>query len=189
MIFFRFYLILSLNSIYFPIFRIVKTNLKMKNLILVRHAKSSWEAPLKDKDRPLNNRGILDAHFVADKAIAYLPKTFVIWSSTAKRASETATIFTQTFSCPLESIIIKDDLYTFEASQLEKIIKSCNNLYDCVILFGHNEAITDFVNKFGDIAIFNVPTAGMVFIEFESISWENIKNGKTVKTIFPKDFK
>lgn len=161
----------------------------MKNLILIRHAKSSWEAPLRDKDRPLTNRGILDAHSVAEKSITHLPKKFLIWSSTAKRASETAMIFTQTFSCPLESIILKDDLYTFDVNQLERIIKSCNNLNDCVILFGHNEAITDFVNKFGSIEIFNVPTSGMVSIEFESNSWENIKNGKTVKTIFPKDFK
>ena len=78
----------------------------MKNLILIRHGKSSWEAPLNDKDRPLISRGILDAHFVAEKTIPYLPKTFIIWSSTAKRASETALIFTQTFSCPIESIII-----------------------------------------------------------------------------------
>jgi phosphohistidine phosphatase len=161
----------------------------MKNLILIRHAKSSWEAPLKDKDRPLTNRGILDAHFVAQQTIEHLPKAFVIWSSTAKRARETAMIFTQTFSCPLESIIFKDDLYTFEASQLEKIVKNCNDLYDCVILFGHNEAITDFVNKFGNTEIFNVPTSGMVSIEFEGNAWGNLKNGKTIKTIFPKDFK
>lgn len=158
----------------------------MKNLILIRHAKSSWEAPLKDKDRPLTNRGILDAHFVAEKTIEHLPKTFLIWSSTAKRASETAMIFTQTFSCPLESIIFKDDLYTFEVNQLERIVKSCNDFYECVILFGHNEAITDFVNKFGSTKIFNVPTAGMVSIEFESSSWENIKNGKTIKLFIQK---
>ena len=161
----------------------------MKNLILIRHGKSSWEAPLNDKDRPLISRGIFDAHFVAEKTIPYLPKTFIIWSSTAKRASETALIFTQTFSCPIESIIFKDDLYTFEVIQLEKIVKNCNDLYDCVILFGHNEAITDFVNKFGDNIILNVPTAGMVSIQFETNSWETIKNGETIKTIFPKDFK
>jgi phosphohistidine phosphatase len=161
----------------------------MKNLILVRHAKSSWDAPLKDIDRPLTTRGIIDAHFVAEKTLQYLPKTFVIWSSNAKRATETAIIFTQTFSCPLDSIIFKADLYSFEASRLEKIIKNCNALYDAVVLFGHNDAITDFVNKFGDKPIGNVPTSGMVSIEFEGNSWANIKNGKILKTIFPKDFK
>lgn len=161
----------------------------MKNLIIIRHAKSSWDAPVIDKDRTLTNKGILDAHLVSTNIINHLPKTFVIWSSTAKRASATAMIFTQNISCPVESIIFKDDLYTFDVNQLEKTVKSCNNDYDCVILFGHNEAITDFVNKFGDIYVENIPTSGFVSINFDSNSWENIQNGKIQKMIVPKDLK
>jgi phosphohistidine phosphatase len=161
----------------------------MKNLILIRHAKSSWEAPLIDKDRPLNKRGILDAHNVSSKIAGDLPKTFIIWSSTAKRALETAMIFTQNMLCPVESIVFKDELYTFDHRRLEEIVKSCNNDYDSVILFGHNEAITDFVNKFGDNYIDNVPTSGFVSIGFETNSWENIGKGTILRTIFPKDIK
>lgn len=161
----------------------------MKNLIIVRHAKSSWYAPVNDKDRSLAKRGIKDAHLVSSVVAAYLPKTFIIWSSTAKRASETAVIFTQNLSCPLESIVYKDELYTFESKELERIIKSCNNSYDCVILFGHNEAITDFVNKFGDVFIENVPTSGFVSINFDTDSWENIDKGEIKKMIFPRDLK
>ena len=161
----------------------------MKNLILIRHAKSSWEAPLKDIDRPLEQRGIMDAHLVATNCLKYLPPTFVVWSSTAKRASDTALIFAQNLSFPIESIVFRDDLYTFDENQLEKVIKSCNNIFENVILFGHNEAITNFVNKFGDIYIDNVPTAGFVSLEFEEENWERIKKGKTKKLIFPKKIK
>lgn len=161
----------------------------MKNLIIVRHAKSSWDAPVNDKDRSLANRGIMDAHLVSSSIAPYLPKTFIIWSSTARRASETAVIFTQNMSCPIESIVFKDELYTFDSSELEKIIKSCNNSYDCVILFGHNEAITDFVNKFGDVFIDNVPTSGFVSINFDTDSWENINGGTINKVVFPRDLK
>lgn len=161
----------------------------MKNLILIRHAKSSWEAPLKDIDRPLDKRGINDAHLVAINCLKFLPKSFLIWSSTAKRASETSIIFAQNILYPLENITYKDELYTFDANNLEKIIKSCNNNYDNVILFGHNEAITNFVNKFGDIFIENVPTSGFVSLKFDSDNWQNISKGKTIKTIFPKDLK
>ena len=158
----------------------------MKNLIIIRHAKSSWEAPLKDIDRPLSQKGIIDAHLVAKKCIKYLPSNFIIWSSTAKRASETALIFAQTILYPVESIVYKEDLYTFELNKLENVIKSFSNDFENVILFGHNEAITNFVNKFGDIMIKNVPTSGFVFIQFDSDSWKNIKNGKIKKIIFPK---
>ena len=161
----------------------------MKNLILIRHAKSSWEAPLKDIERPLDRRGIKDAHLVATNCLEYIPSIFVMWSSNAKRASETALIFAQNFLYPVESIVFKEELYTFDEKQLEKVIKSSSDIFENVILFGHNEAITNFVNKFGDIFIDNVPTSGFVSLEFETDYWEKISKGKTKKTIFPKKIK
>ena len=161
----------------------------MKNLILIRHAKSSWDAPLRDKDRPITNQGMNDAHLVSSKIAYYIPKTYLIWCSTAKRASETALIFAQNFSYPIESIIYKEELYTFDENQLEKVIKSCNAIFESIILFGHNEAITNFVNKFGDNYIENVPTSGFVALQFDTDCWSEINNGKTKKTLFPKDLK
>ena len=161
----------------------------MKNLILIRHAKSSWEAPLHDKDRPLTSQGMQSAHLVSSNISKDLPKTFSIWSSTAERAIETAIIFAQNINFPLESIIYKDELYTFDERKLENIIKLQSNSYDNIIIFGHNEAITNFVNKFGDVYIDNVPTAGFVHIEFDNQTWDSINNGKTKKVLFPRDLK
>lgn len=161
----------------------------MKNLILIRHAKSSWDAPLHDKERPLTHRGMKDAHLVSSNISDYLPKTYIIWSSSAKRASDTAVIFAQNISYPIDCIVYKHDLYTFDEKKLEKVIKSCNNLFDSVILFGHNGAITNFVNKFGDVFIENVPTAGFVSLQFHANDWTKIDKGITKKTIFPKDLK
>lgn len=161
----------------------------MKNLILIRHAKSSWDAPLKDMDRPLSKRGIGDAHITSHAVDTFLPKTFIVWSSPAKRAKETAMIYAQNLSIPLETIIYKEDLYTFDERSLEKTIKDCENKYDNLILFGHNEAITNFVNKFGDCYIDNVPTSGFVSLKFEEEDWKNIQKGKILKTIFPRQLK
>jgi len=161
----------------------------MKNLIIIRHAKSSWDAPLHDIDRPLEQRGIKDAHLVATKSLDLIPPKFQIFSSPAKRASETAMIFAQNFSYPVENITYKHELYTFDAHQLEQIVKSFHNNYDNVILFGHNEAITNFVNKFGDVYIDNVSTSGLVSLQFKTDDWQNIQNGKTLKVIFPKDLR
>jgi phosphohistidine phosphatase len=161
----------------------------MKNLILIRHAKSSWDSPSTDKKRPLANRGVEDAHLVSSHIAKYLPKKSIIWSSTAKRAKDTATIFLQNMTYPLESIIFKEELYTFDVNELSKIIKSCNNSYDCVIVFGHNGAITDFVNKFGDSFVENVSTSGFVSIDFDVETWEEIDKGHTKKVVFPRDLK
>lgn len=161
----------------------------MKQLIVVRHAKSSWDAPLRDKDRPLTSKGIQDAHLVSSNILNQIPNSFIVWSSSAKRASETAIIFAQNISFPIESIVFKEELYTFDERKLEQIIKSCPNEYENLILFGHNEAITSFVNKFGNIFIDNVSTSGFVNIIFEQNSWNDIEKGITKKVIFPRDLK
>lgn len=161
----------------------------MKNLIIVRHAKSSWEDSLRDKDRPLTTRGANDAELVAQHVKNSVAKTAVIISSTAKRAVETAKIFAQNLSYPVECIIYNDDLYTFSENKLEKIIKNFNDALETVILFGHNDAITNFVNKFGDVAVENVPTSGFISLEFDTNDWKNIEKGKIKILIFPKDLR
>lgn len=161
----------------------------MKTLTLIRHAKSSWDAPLQDSKRPLAKRGISDAHLIATNSVKFLPKTNLIWSSTATRAKDTALIFAQNLIWPLESIVFKEELYTFDGYALTQIIRSCADSYDNVILFGHNAAITDFVNTFGDRYIVNVPTCGFVQIVFDTLSWNSIQKGTISKTIFPKELR
>ncbi len=162
---------------------------KMKNLVLIRHAKSSWEMPLKDIDRPLSSRGIHDAHLISSQIEDYLPKTYIVWCSAARRTKETAIIFSENLMIPFENVIVKEDLYTFDDKKLTEIIKKCENRYDNLILFGHNEAITNFVNKFGNLFIENVPTSGVVSLQFDIENWNDLKKGSTLKTVFPRDFK
>jgi len=159
----------------------------MKYLTLIRHAKSSWDSPTIDKQRDLSIKGIKNAHIIALEAQKYLPKTNLIWSSTAKRASETALIFAQNLQWPIESIVFKDELYTFDDRELAQIVRNCEDSYENVIIFGHNEAITNFVNKFGDLYIENVPTSGMVVLELPIDAWKNLQKGITKKTLFPRD--
>jgi phosphohistidine phosphatase len=159
----------------------------MKSLILVRHAKSSWDFPVSDKERPLIEIGIEGITNVAVKSRVLLPKEYTIWSSTAKRANQTAILFCQVNNINTDEIIFKDSLYTFDEDQLENEIKQCDDSVESLILFGHNGAITNFVNKFGNKFIMNVPTAGFVMIQFEENNWQYINRGRIVKTIFPKE--
>jgi phosphohistidine phosphatase len=158
-------------------------------LTLIRHAKSSWDSPTIDKNRDLSSKGIKNAHLIANEIQSFLPKTNLIWSSTAKRASETALIFAQNLNWPLESIIYKESLYTFDDKELAKAISKCEDSYENVIIFGHNEAITNFVNKFGSIYIDNVPTSGVVTLELPIESWKALQKGLTKNTLFPRDLK
>jgi phosphohistidine phosphatase len=159
----------------------------MKSLILVRHAKSSWEFGFEDKKRPLAERGISDIKKIGKQVKNHLPEHLTIWSSMAVRASHTAKLFCENAGLEAGKILFKENLYTFDESQLEKEIKKCENSVQSLILFGHNEAITNFVNKFGDKYIENVPTAGFVYLQFEEDYWENINRGRIIKAVFPKD--
>jgi|SRR5690606_38166274 len=159
----------------------------MKKLILIRHGKSSWDMPIEDHERPLTNKGIKNSNKVFDKIQKNLPERFLVWSSTAKRAHDTAKIFNETLNIPQELTVLKSELYTFDLAHLSKTIKNCDNAVPSLIIFGHNNAITDFVNKFGNKYIENVPTSGVVIIEFAEDHWNNINKGIITQTLFPKD--
>lgn len=157
----------------------------MKNIILIRHAKSSWEFAVDDFDRPLMQKGIDNSYKVAEIVKNFVNENALVWISSAKRTQETAKIFMSYFKIHANNINLKKELYTFSLTQLEQIVKSCPNDQNFLILFGHNSAITDFVNKFGDVFIENVPTSGFVSITFNTNDWNAISNGKTDKIIFP----
>ncbi|MFZ4106872.1 SixA phosphatase family protein [Flavobacterium sp.] len=157
----------------------------MKNIILIRHAKSSWEFPIPDKERELTNNGIKRAIEVANNSIPYIVSSATIWCSSAKRTLLTANIFFKIWNFDTNKLNVKEDLYTFDCSELEVIVKSCPNQCEFLILFGHNGAITDFVNKFGNKYISNVPTSGMVSINFDTSCWSEVTKGIIQTIIFP----
>lgn len=161
----------------------------MKTITFIRHAKSSWELDVDDFDRPLNHRGFEDIALVAKSYTPFLLMQDKILCSPAKRATTTAVFLFQNVTISSEKIEYLKDLYTFDCYQLEEIVKSVSNSVKNLLIFGHNAAITDFVNKFGDKTIANVPTTGLVSIVFEISDWKELKQGKTLRFLTPKDFK
>ena len=161
----------------------------MKTLLLVRHAKSCWENNLPDFDRPLNKRGIKDTNLVSNALMDSNINPNIILCSAANRTRLTADIFVKNLS--LESIKIEylKDLYDFSGDALLKVLMSLDDFHDCVLLFAHNYALTNFVNAYGSTYIDNVTTSGFVKINFEIKSWRNLNKGQTTKIVFPKHLK
>lgn len=161
----------------------------MKRIYLVRHAKSSWEYNVSDHDRPLKNRGDNDAEmmakFLADKFD--LPEKII--SSTANRAKSTAKYFKNYWKIKDDQFSLNRALYDFSGGDLIRTIKECDDSVKSLMIFGHNFAITDFVNTFGNLYIDNVPTCGFVVIDFEIDSWKNLTKGQTVYKLFPKEIR
>jgi phosphohistidine phosphatase len=156
-------------------------------IILIRHAKSSWKFDLKDHDRPLAQKGINDAHLVFNEIKPYIPNEYKIWCSTSNRTTQTLKLFTDFNDIYDNQILFKSELYTFDSNELENIINK--NIIENLIIFGHNNAITDFVNKFGNFYIENVPTCGIVILKFDDNNIYTPNKGVITKTIFPRDLK
>lgn len=163
----------------------------MKTLYLIRHAKSSWDNEgITDFDRPLNKRGNRDAPFMALllKNEKVLPDLII--SSPAVRAISTAEIFAEELNYKLEKILSEKSLYLCGIKELEAIVQSIPDTNKIVFLFGHNPAITNYANHLGNKFITNIPTCGIVGIEFKEKSWREVErsNGKTFRFEFPKKY-
>jgi phosphohistidine phosphatase len=156
-------------------------------LILIRYAKSSWKHDLIDHERPLSLRGLNDSQLVFNEIRKFLPSSYKVYCSTSKRTTQTVKIFSILNNLQFDNIVFKKELYTFNSLELEKCIKKYKE--ENLIIFGHNNAITDFVNKFGNYYIENVPTCGVVIIKFEDLNTISSQKGVIIKTIFPRDLK
>ncbi|MBJ6369434.1 SixA phosphatase family protein [Snuella sedimenti] len=161
----------------------------MKTLTLIRHAKSSWEYDVIDHERPLKERGVNDAKLVSKYFKISLRPPDLVLSSDANRAKSTAAIFVKTLDIDSAIFHLKHDLYDFAGYNLLEVIKACDETVNNLMVFGHNHAITDFVNIYGHIYIENVPTSGVVVLEFDITRWADLKKGRTVQTLFPRDLK
>ena len=161
----------------------------MKRLIFVRHGKSSWEYDVSDRDRPLKERGITDAYLVAEQFREHYDNGCAMISSPANRALHTAIIFGRVLDYPVESLRILSSCYDFSGESVLETIRTQNAEQKTLFVFGHNYALTSLVNALGDQYVENVPTAGLVEIQFEANHWKDISRGKTIRQIFPKHLK
>ncbi|MBE2226014.1 MAG: histidine phosphatase family protein [Ignavibacteria bacterium] len=164
----------------------------MINLFLCRHAKSSWaDTGLRDIERPLNERGKFDAPLMGEILKNKQESADLILSSPAKRAFKTAKIIAEKIGYDLNDIEIEDDLYMAGTNDFLNVLEKINSKNKNIMLFSHNFGITDFANYISNSKIANIPTCGIVKINFSFSDWKKIKNNKGTLQyfIYPKMFK
>lgn len=161
----------------------------MKQLYLIRHAKSCWkDLSLKDYDRPLNKRGKRDAPFMA-KQLNKKRVTFdLILSSSALRAKKTAKAIAKGVNYPSKKIIWRSRIYTATESKLLLMLRKIDKKINVVALVGHNPQLTDFSNMLCNHHIYNIPTTGIAHIGFDVKNWADLqeKSGKLLAFHYPK---
>jgi phosphohistidine phosphatase len=149
-----------------------------KQLLLVRHAKSDWDnIKLPDFDRPLNPRGEKNAPEMAKRLVKKGAVPQQIVSSPALRAITTARYFAKEFGLEKSDIVKEPAIYEALTSTLMEVIDNLDNSYSFTALFGHNPGITSVVGNLCNKDLYNIPTCGVVLIEFPFDDWSMISAG------------
>ncbi len=161
----------------------------MKQLILVRHGKAALsEEAFEDVDRPLKHRGVKDSLTIAktlkDKKIT--PNQII--SSHAARASHTATIFAECLHYPMELLTLTTKLYNVSLKELLDLVHHAEEKNNVLLLVGHNPTFTFATNEFLKDPIYDLPTAGVAVLNFNTDNWQSIskENLSSFELIFPR---
>lgn len=149
----------------------------MKTLILVRHAKSSWNDPvLRDFDRPLNERGKQDAPLMAKRLAGRGIRPQRVLCSPALRTVSTAEVFANHLSIPNSLIHLEQQIYQSDHPKLLQLLNQQDDKVDVIMLVGHNPGLTDLFNSLNaDASIDNVPTSCVAQLTFPVDSWAELR--------------
>lgn len=144
----------------------------MKSVLLVRHAKSSWDFDVDDFDRPLNPRGKTDAPVMAERLIKKEIQIDAFISSPAKRALSTAALFAEAYERKTKTILPVPSLYEPVIQAFDTVIKNLDDIYKILAVFSHNPAITDFANQLTSVRIDDMPTCAIFAVKADIKSWK-----------------
>ncbi|MBM7069963.1 histidine phosphatase family protein [Actibacterium sp. 188UL27-1] len=159
-----------------------------KQLILMRHAKSSWsDVQLDDHDRPLNGRGEGNAEALGRWMASRQLRPDVILCSTARRTQETADHLNLSVAPTL-----KRSLYHATEDNMLDLIGRQSAA--SVMLIGHNPgigALAGLLAKPGDPhpRFHDYPTGATTVFTLEIESWDQIGpgSGNVISFVIPKE--
>ncbi len=166
----------------------------MKTLILMRHAKSTWEHPyLEDKLRPLNDRGKRDAPLMGQYLVNAAMIPDVVLSSSAVRTVATTNLLCQAMNVPKSNINLIDDFYTFSdnGDLYMSHLTNLDDTIDTALIVGHNDTcynlahrlIPDFESKF--------PTCACLCVIWQVDTWKEVHVSNSILECYitPKELK
>src|SRR5210317_668097 len=151
----------------------------MLELYVMRHAKSSWDnLQLPDHDRPLSDRGKINAKKICEFFVKKQIKFDLVLVSSSIRTKKTLKILQKKLEKP-KKIINSKSLYLANENKIALKIKKITKDYKKVLLINHEPAVTNLVNylvKNKENSLFKLmnykfPTAAFAKIVFDLDNW------------------
>jgi phosphohistidine phosphatase len=157
----------------------------MPRLLLLRHAKSTWDDPgLVDYDRPLSARGRRSAPIMGRHMAAHQLLPDRVLCSAARRTRETFAGLLSYFDRDVDARITRQ-LYDVPASRLIDIVKRDGGEVKSLLVVGHNpsmqEAALSLIGSGNPAFVADItekfPTAGLAVIDFDVKRFADIVAG------------
>lgn len=169
----------------------------MLTLLLLRHAKSSWDDPsLGDFDRPLNKRGTKAASLIGRYLVKHALVPDLVVCSTAVRTRATLTLVMNEIGEGTPQVHYDDTLYLADAETLLSRIRATEPRHSVLMLVAHNPGIhalaLELTGSGRKSAVQSLamqfPTAALAHITFEAESWRRIApaTGTLVDFVLPR---
>ena len=159
----------------------------LRKIILLRHAKSSWEDPsLRDFDRPLSKRGMNDIKLMKVDVASLVKEVDEIYSSPSIRTSQTINQLVPEIS----HVNYLASLYLGDVSVVLSLLESLQTRMKTVMIVGHNPCIQETMEILWKKPVEKFPTCAMAAF-FLNNDWgkTDLPIGNLEKFIKPSDFK
>ncbi|HUG18966.1 MAG TPA: histidine phosphatase family protein [Planctomycetaceae bacterium] len=154
----------------------------MATLLLMRHAKSSWDHPAAtDFERPLKKRGRQAARRMALKLLEEQLVPDVILCSTAARARETSERMIP-FWDPAPRVVLRDDLYHASPSQLVATVREFDGTSAKTLVVAHNPGMEILASRWAAKPV-RFPTAAIARFEPELENWGELELASAVPLV------
>jgi phosphohistidine phosphatase len=162
----------------------------MRNLLVMRHAKSDWgNSSLSDFDRPLNERGLKTAPFMGNEIKMRNKLPELIISSPANRAKTTAHLFAETTGFD-GKMMFEDEFYFGSVDKIISIISKVDNQYETIMIVGHNPTWETIIYRLvKDSPGVMMPTAAVASLLFDICGWDELqaRSAKLEFLLIPKE--
>jgi len=168
-----------------------------KDLLLLRHAKSSWDDPaLDDFNRPLAKRGRRAALRMAEWLAERQIRPGLVLCSPATRTRETLSLIQPALGTDI-TVRYEGRLYLAEAEDLLHRLREVDTDVGCVLLIGHNPGLQELAitlasdeKKPERVRLAEkFPTAALAWFRLNTSRWSALRpeNGELVAFITPAD--
>lgn len=169
----------------------------MPRLLLLRHAKSSWDAVgVADFDRPLNSRGRRAASLMGRHIAAHALAPDRIVCSTARRTRETLAGLLPYLAGEMD-VRLTRDLYDTGAAEYFDVVRAFGGSARVLLVIGHNPAMQDTAMEAvgsGNPALVEAicadyPTAALAVVDFPEKKWSEVspRGGRVVAFFRPRE--